>query len=79
MTRYTLADLAIGQAATIVEVCGEDIGTSRRLLDLGLTPGAQVQLIRRAPLLDPIICRVAGYELALRRVQARCVRVDALS
>ena len=45
------------------------------MIDLGFTPGAEVQALRRAPLADPLMFRIAGYEIALRRAQARCIRV----
>ncbi len=72
----TLADLSAGSSAWVVEVCDEaQPATARRLVDLGFAPGAQVSVVRRAPLADPVIFRVAGAELALRRCQARCIQV----
>lgn len=75
----TLADLKPGRRARIVDV-RDDLApaAARRLFDLGFTPGADVTVVRRAPMADPIVFRVAGCELALRRVQARCVRVCAV-
>ena len=74
----TLADLVPGRCARILDVCDEaQPATARRLVDLGFAPGAMVTVIRRAPLADPVIFRVAGQELALRRCQARCIRVCA--
>lgn len=72
----SLADLAPGCAARIIDVCDEvDPTTARRLFDLGFAPGAEVSVIRRAPMADPVVFRVAGCEMALRRRQARCIRV----
>ena len=72
----TLADLAAGAVASIVEVRDDaQPATARRLVDLGFAPGAQVSVVRRAPMADPVIFRVAGAELALRRCQARCIQV----
>lgn len=76
----SLADLAPGSSAVIVDVRSDvDPGTARRFVDLGFAPGAPVVAVRRAPLADPVIFRVAGGEVALRRRQAGCilVRVDA--
>ncbi len=76
----TLADLPAGSVARIIDVCDDaQPATARRLVDLGFAPGAQVSVVRKAPLADPVIFRVAGAELALRRCQARCiyVRVEA--
>ncbi len=72
----TLADLPAGSTACILDVCDEaQPATARRLVDLGFAPGAQVSVVRRAPMADPVIFRVAGGELALRRCQARCINV----
>ena len=59
-------------------VCTEaDPATTRRMFDLGFAPGVEVEMLRRAPLADPALFRVAGYDIALRRAQARCIRVAA--
>ena len=47
----------------------------RRLNDLGFTPGAVVEAVRRAPLRDPVLYRVKDYEVCLRRAQAACVHI----
>lgn len=74
----TLAGLRAGEAATIVRVLNlGDPAASRRLFDLGFVPGARVECVRRAPLGDPVVFRVADYEIALRRVQAACIEVGA--
>lgn len=75
----TLADLDRGQRATVVGYSHEvEPSAARRLFDLGLTPGIEVTMVRRAPLRDPAIFRVGDYEIALRRAQSRCVHVEAL-
>ncbi len=53
-----------------------DGATARRLFDLGLAPGAVVEVVRRAPFGGPVIVRVADYEVAIRRGLAACVAVD---
>lgn len=75
----TLHDLPVGVAAVVVDVRTADPATTRRLLDLGFVPGTPVEMVRRAPLRDPVVYRVAGYEIALRRAQAECIRIDALA
>ena len=77
-TATTLADLAPGATATVMDVCaGTDPAVARRLFDLAFAPGAQVQVVRQAPMADPVVFRVAGYDIALRRAQARTIRVFA--
>lgn len=72
----TLAELRIGQSATIVDVAGH--GTARQhLLDMGVLPGMFVTLVKYAPMGDPMELRVQGYELTLRREDARHIEVTA--
>ncbi len=60
----------------ICDVSGSvDCAISRRLVDLGFAPGTEVTVLRRAPLADPVIYQVSGYEVALRRAQACCIHV----
>ena len=72
----TLASLAPGSRCRVVGLDeGAHPDTSRRLFDLGFAPGAEVVVVRRAPMADPVIFRIAGSEMALRRAQAECVLV----
>lgn len=73
----TLADLDRGQRATVAGY-GEAVepSTARRFFDLGLVPGIEVEMVRRAPLRDPVIYRVGDYEIALRSAQSRCIHVE---
>lgn len=73
----TLSELAIGCSARILEVGGE--GSMRsHLLSLGLLPETLVTLEKTAPLGDPLQLRLYGYELTLRRSEARHIRVQKL-
>ena len=66
----TIDDLKIGQSGTISQVGGE--GALRlRFLDMGLIPGTMVLLQKVAPMGDPIQIRLRGYELTIRREDAR--------
>jgi len=75
-----MADLVRGQRARVVGY-GDEVATStaRRLFDLGIAPGAEVAMVRRAPLRDPVIFRVADYEIALRNVESRCIHVELVT
>lgn len=64
-----LDELTIGDEATIVNVLGEG-RVRRRLFDMGVTPGADVLLRKKAPLGDPIEVTIRGYELTLRKNEA---------
>jgi len=46
-----------------------------RLMEMGLVPGAQVRVVKSAPLGDPIQVCINNYHLALRRTEARSIRV----
>lgn len=66
----TIDDLKIGEIGTIALVGGE--GPLRlRFLDMGLIPGTKVRLQKVAPMGDPIQIQVRGYELTIRREDAR--------
>ncbi|MBO5277588.1 MAG: ferrous iron transport protein A [Clostridia bacterium] len=69
-----LSQLSIGESATVVAVNGEG-AIRRRLFDMGITPGAEVYLRKKAPLGDPIEISLRGYELTLRKAEASHVEV----
>lgn len=72
----TLSEVRPGEAAVVAGLDGVgDPTTARRLFDLGFAPGARVEVLRRAPLADPVVFAIAGYEIALRRAQADLVVV----
>ena len=74
----TIDDLKIGQQGTIATVGGE--GALRlRFLDMGLIPGTQVRLQKVAPMGDPIQIQVRGYELSIRREDARRITLREVS
>jgi len=70
----TLATLPTHASAAVTAIRGEG-GLRRRLLELGLVPGVAVKLLRRAPLGDPLVIQVRGYDLSLRKVEADQVEV----
>jgi Fe2+ transport system protein FeoA len=72
-----LADLTPGQSATIEHVGGQ-AEVRFRLLEMGLTNGTSVRLVRRAPLGDPLELDVRGYRLSLRKSEARGVSIGAV-
>ena len=73
----TLKDLEMGQTAVITAVGGE--GSLRQhFLDMGVIPGAEVTLIKFAPMGDPMELRIHGYELTLRLADGEKVTVAPL-
>jgi ferrous iron transport protein A len=59
-----------------VAAVGGDADASRRLMDLGLIRGTAVEVIRTAPLGDPMEVRVRGFMLTLRRAEAEHITVE---
>ena len=73
--KKTLDEFLIGQSGVITAV-GGDGQIRRRLFDMGVTPGAEVMLRKKAPLGDPIEVTMRGYELTLRKTEAPAVTCE---
>ena len=71
----TLDELPKGKTAVICAVAGKKDSLRRHLLEMGLTPGVEVTLVKTAPLGDPLEFKVRGYELTLRREDARNIEI----
>lgn len=72
----TISDLEIGQKAIITVVGGEG-ALRQHFLDMGLIPGADIKLVKYAPMGDPLEVRIHGYELTLRVADAAKIEVMA--
>lgn len=70
-----LSEFAVGESGKIVAVKGEG-KVRRRLFDMGVIPGAELTMKKKAPLGDPIEITIRGYELTLRKTEAACVEVE---
>lgn len=75
MASKLLSQFKIGESGKIKTVTGEG-AIRRRLFDMGVTPGAELTMRKKAPLGDPIEITIRGYELTLRKVEAACVEVE---
>ncbi len=69
-----LSEFSVGDKGTVIAVHGEG-AIRRRLFDMGITPGAEIYLRKKAPLGDPIEVSLRGYELTLRKSEASHVEV----
>ena len=76
MSVKTLNQLKPGERAIIIKVGGEG-PVRRRILDMGVVTGADIEVVRVAPLGDPVEFRVKGYNLSLRKSEAQNVQVEA--
>ena len=72
----TLLDLKPGQRSRIRGWVSDS--PPARLMEMGLLPGADVELIRFAPLGDPIDIKVRGFHLSIRKSEARLIEVEAV-
>ena len=70
-----LSEFTVGESGKIKAVQGEG-RIRRRLFDMGVTPGAELIMRKKAPLGDPIEITIRGYELTLRKSEAACVEVE---
>ncbi len=70
-----LNKLKVGESGVIKFVEGEG-RLRRRLFDMGVTPGASVTLIKKAPLGDPLEVLLRGYDLTLRKAEAELVILE---
>jgi Fe2+ transport system protein FeoA len=74
----TLDRIARGRRVRVIGLLGDD-PIARRLDDLGLRPGAEVEVLRRAPLGDPTVFELHGYQLCLRRSESCRVEVEPIA
>ena len=70
-----LTELEPGEKGRIVKIGGTG-SIHRRLLDMGLVSGSEVEMERVAPLGDPIEIKVKGYNLSLRKEEAASIQVE---
>ncbi|MBQ2723803.1 MAG: ferrous iron transport protein A [Clostridia bacterium] len=73
--KIKLSQLEIGKSGTVTFVAGEG-KLRRRLFDMGITPGTEIFVRKKAPLGDPIEVTLRGYEVALRKTEASLVTVE---
>ena len=72
----TLKESKVGDTIRVVKLHGEG-AVKRRIMDMGLTKGVDVQIRRVAPLGDPIEVTVRGYELSIRKADAEMIEVES--
>lgn len=75
--KKTVRELQPGAVCSIVRVSG-NAALRKRLLDMGVIPGERVEVVKAAPLGDPIDIKVKGYHLSLRKDEAECIEVKGV-
>ncbi len=73
----TLRESKVGDIVRVVKLHGEG-AVKRRIMDMGLTKGVDVQIRKVAPLGDPIEVTVRGYELSIRKADAEMIEVESI-
>ena len=73
----TLRESKVGDTVRVVKLYGEG-AIKRRIMDMGLTKGVDVQIRKVAPLGDPIEVTVRGYELSIRKADAEMIEVESV-
>ena len=71
----TLKQTKVGDTVKVVKLHGEG-AVKRRIMDMGITKGAEVYLRKVAPLGDPVEITVRGYELSLRKADAEMIEIE---
>ena len=75
--RKNLSEFEIGERGVVKIVNGEG-RIRRRLFDMGITPGTEIYLRKKAPLGDPMEVMLRGYELTLRKSEAETVEMEMI-
>lgn len=72
----SLAKISVGSSAKVIGFRKDDHTFRRKLLSMGLTPGAVIEVVRIAPLGDPLQLNVRGVSLTLRHTEADTILVE---
>lgn len=73
---HTLDQLQPGGKTRVKRVYGEG-AVRRRLLDMGVVTGVEIEFVKAAPMGDPLEFRLRGYRLSLRRAEAQLIETEA--
>lgn len=72
-----MRELKVGEKAKVIAITA--IGElGRRIRDMGLVPGAELKVVGRAPLKDPVALRLTGFTLSLRNNEADYIAVERI-
>ena len=71
----TLKDVKVGESTVVIKLHGEG-AIKRRIMDMGITKNTTVSVRKVAPLGDPIEITVRGYELSIRKSEAKNIEVQ---
>lgn len=75
MVERNLSDLEPGATCKVTHVGGSG-GERRRMMDMGIVRGSRIEVVRKAPMGDPVEFLLRGYNLTLRKAEAEVIRVE---
>ncbi len=75
--KMTLKDVKCGTDVKVLKLQGEG-ATKKRIMDMGITKGIEINVRKTAPLGDPIELTVRGYELSIRKADAELIEVQII-
>ena len=70
----TLNEVKVGETVTVTKINGQG-AVKKRIMDMGVTKGIEIYVRKVAPLGDPVEVTVRGYELSLRKEDAKIIEV----
>ncbi|MDE3056555.1 MAG: ferrous iron transport protein A [Bacteroidota bacterium] len=76
MNVLSLNHLTVGEKGTVQNITNASSQIRQRLLEMGLTKGTTIEVVRFAPMGDPMEIAIRGYRLSLRRLEAESVFVQ---
>lgn len=79
MNENTLNSLLPGESGIVDSITTTDPKLKMRLLEMGLLKGTTIEVIRYAPLGDPIEIKIRGYRLSIRKIEAESVGISKKS
>ena len=71
----TLRETKVGDTVKVVKVHGQG-AVRRRIMDMGVTKGVEIQVRKLAPLGDPVEVNIRNYELSIRKADAAMIEVE---
>lgn len=74
MNGRSLKELEPGQKAKVIKI-GGDRSIRRRIIDMGIVLGSEIEMERYAPLGDPVEVKLKGYHLSLRKIEAEKIKI----
>ena len=75
----TLSELKVGERARVMGFGASAGGYRRKLLSLGILPGVELNVVRVAPMGDPVEVRLRGFSLTLRKGEASSLQVEKVA